>query len=325
MSQSFLKPITFHLSRNTIFAGLSILGLGLFTYLTKRYFKTENETTNQYYTKPQENVLGIPNLTLTKNPIQIIYIFWNGDLSSTYLLIDLLLQDKIIQPLYIERYTILKQLEYDTLENMTKLYTEKTLKYKDGGNIQKDRKLLNEDKQYLKIKNYLEDVARIKKKQITEITQLEFMRKIIIKQYPEFQSNFLPTQYITTINKDLPHTTKFFEILKKIAPPEYSGIEFYEQITRFIKHYKPLINFTKDKIKDNDNDKDKINIKPRIILGYTRDTYNINLIQKISTLLDIDIDIDIDIEIPLREIDNSSVKFLATNTFNSDILRYLIQ
>lgn len=308
MEQSFIKPITFHLSQNTIFAGLTFLGLGLFTYLTKRYLKTENETTNQYYTKPQENVLGIPNITLTKNPGQIIYIFWNGDLSSTYLLIDLLLQDKIIQPLYIERYTILKNLEYENLENMTREYN---LMAKNNYS----REANENNKKFKKIKSYLEDVARIKKKQTTEITQLEFMRKIIIKQYPEFQNNFLPTQYITTINKDLPHTTKFFEILKKIAPPEYTGIEFYEQITRFIKHYKPLINLTKDK--------DKINIKPRIILGYTRDTYNINLIRKIGKSLDIDIDIDI--EIPLREIDNASVKFLATNTINSDILRYLIQ
>ena len=110
-TSSFIKPLSFHISSNAIFGTLSILGLGLFTYLGNRYFNTNKDTSNQYYTRTEETILGTPNLKLTteKGCSNIIYAFWNGDLSSTYLLIDLLLQDKVIQPLYIERYTILEK------------------------------------------------------------------------------------------------------------------------------------------------------------------------------------------------------------------------
>ena len=256
-SLSFIKPLSFHISSNAIFGTLSILGLGLFTYLVNRYLNTNKDTSNQYYTKKEETIMGTPNLKLTteKGCSNIIYAFWNGDLSSTYLLIDLLLQDKVIQPLYIERYTILKSLEYDNLAKLTKQYTETLQDNKDN----KDNKANSNTNDTKKIKKYLEDVARIKKNQSNEITQLEIFRKIILKQYPEFQQNLLPTQYITTITKDLQHTSNFFSILKNISPLYYNGIEFLEQVSRFLKYYKPVAN--KKTGKDAQN---------RILLGYTK-------------------------------------------------------
>ena len=325
---SFIKPLSFHISSNAIFGTLSILGLGLFTYLGNRYLNTDKETSNQYYTKTEETILGTPNLKLTteKGQSNIIYGFWNGDLSSTYLLIDLLLQDKVIQPLYIERYTILKSLEYDNLVKLTKQYNDILQNNKatrnSGNNINSGnsnlRKEKDKDKEYIKIKKYLEDVARIKKNQANEITQLEIFRKIILKQYPEFQKNFLPTQYITTITKDLQHTSNFFSILKNISPLYYNGIEFLEQVSRFLKYYKPVANTKKSK-----------DVQSRILLGYTKDNKNMELVNKIlieiqnsntKSILE-----NVNIEIPLKDINNDDVKYLAVNFFPNDIMKYFKQ
>ena len=331
-SLSFIKPLSFHISSNAIFGTLSILGLVLFTYLGNRYLNTDKETSNQYYTKTEETILGTPNLKLTteKGQSNIIYGFWNGDLSSTYLLIDLLLQDKVIQPLYIERYTILKSLEYDNLAKLTKQYTATLQDNKANKNNKTNKTNINangnansnsnpeKEKDTIKIKKYLEDVARIKKNQANEITQLEIFRKIILKQYPEFQKNFLPTQYITTITKDLQHTSNFFSILKNISPLYYNGIEFLEQVSRFLKYYKPVANTKKSK-----------DVQSRILLGYTKDNKNMELVNKIlieiqnsntKSILE-----NVNIEIPLKDINNDDVKYLAVNFFPNDIMKYFKQ
>ena len=329
-SLSFIKPLSFHISSNAIFGTLSILGLGLFTYLGNRYLNTNKDTSNQYYTKTEETILGTPNLKLTteKGCSNIIYAFWNGDLSSTYLLIDLLLQDKVIQPLYIERYTILKSLEYDNLAKLTKQYTATLQDNKanknninSNGNANSNANSNSnpeKEKDTIKIKKYLEDVARIKKNQANEITQLEIFRKIILKQYPEFQKNLLPTQYITTITKDLQHTSNFFSILKNISPLYYNGIEFLEQVSRFLKYYKPVANTKKSK-----------DVQSRILVGYTKDNKNMELVSKIlieirnsntKSILE-----DVNIEIPLKDINNDDVKYLAVNFFPNDIMKYFKQ
>jgi hypothetical protein len=294
------------LKKQFVFPIASILGLGLFTYLTKRYLNTEKQTTNQYYIKTDESPTGLwhkgsapyehtrttPNLTLTTQSglNNIIYVFWNGDLNSTYLVIDLLLQDKIVQPLYIERYTIIKSLEYDNLESLTKKYS--LIKNK---NTSEAITSINQ-----KIKQYLEDVARIKRSQNNEISQITLFRKMIIMQYPEFQQNFLPTQYITTITKDLKHTSDFFNILKDTNPLYYNGIEFLEQALRFTKH------FTKQ----------KTNSSPRILIGYSRDSKNIDLVKKILAR------IGNKLELPLQDINNQDVSYLAVNFFPNDIMQY---
>jgi hypothetical protein len=303
---SFIKPLSFHISQNQIFAGISILGLGLFTYLTKRYLNTEKETTNQYYTKQTEIILGAPNINLLTETgqQQIIYLFWNGDINSTYLLIDLLLQDKIIQPLYIERYTILKSLEYHNLEILTKQYNE----YNSNKKIIQLDENINQIKKIKKIKEYLEDVAKIKKKQTYEITQLELFRNIINKQYPEFKQNLLPTQYITTINKDLDHSSKFFEVLKTISPLYYNGIEFLEQVLRFIKHNKAIKSINSS--------------HSRILLGYTKDSKNTELVNKILARNILD---NIKIEVPLTDMTNNDIKYLSANVLPNNIMKYFKQ
>ena len=98
--------ITLTLNKNYIWSGLSIIGLGTLTYLSNRYMNNTKKTQNQSYYKPSELIKGIPNLNYlthntnnTNKTNNIVYIFWNGDMNSTYLLIDLLVQDKIIQPL----------------------------------------------------------------------------------------------------------------------------------------------------------------------------------------------------------------------------------
>lgn len=304
---SFIKPLSFHISQNQIFAGISILGLGLFTYLTNRYLNTTKETTNQYYTKQTEIILGAPNINLltTENGNkQIVYLFWNGDINSTYLLIDLLLQDKVIQPLYIERYTILKSLEYQNLENLTKQYNE----YNANKKIIELDENINQIKKIKKIKEYLEDVAKIKKKQTYEITQLELFRNIINKQYPEFKQNLLPTQYITTINKDLEHSSKFFEVLKNISPLYYNGIEFLEQVLRFIKHHKAIKSINSP--------------HSRILLGYNKDSKNTELVNKILARNILD---NIKIELPLTDMTNNDIKYLSTNVLPNNIMKYFKQ
>ena len=111
-------PISFNITRNHIFIILSILGLSIFTYLSKRYLYNTAITSNQYYTKTKNTNIHISQILNNNNDssassassaksanasTSIIYIFWNGDINSTYLIIDLLIQGFIIQPMYIEK------------------------------------------------------------------------------------------------------------------------------------------------------------------------------------------------------------------------------
>ena len=286
-----------------IFPVASILGLGLFAYLTKRYLNTEKQTTNQYYIKPEEQMHTIPNIMLNTQygKKNVIFVFWNGDLNSTYLLTDLLLQDKIVQPLYIERYTILKTLEYDNLETLTK-------KYSAIRNTPEVNTIENK-----KIKHYLEDVARIKQCQNNELTQIAMFRKMINQRYPEFQQNLLPTQYITTITKDLHLTSTFFNILKELEPMHYNGIEFLEQVMRFTKHFINQKNLLINNISS-----------PRILIGYSSGNKNIELVKKILARIDSKINkITNQIELPLQDTKINDIRFLAINVLPNDIMQHL--
>ena len=160
--------ITLTLNKNHLWTGLSFVGLGTFTYLTNRYLTNTKETSNQTYYKPCEVIKGIPNLTILNNTNNnntnntnttnnITYIFWNGDMNSTYILLDLLLQDTIIQPLYIERYTIIKALEKDTLDTIMKNENNNNNKNNTNG-IQS-----NSNKKY---ESYLKNIVLLKKNKI---------------------------------------------------------------------------------------------------------------------------------------------------------------
>jgi hypothetical protein len=285
-----MEDLIFRISKNHIFGLGSIISLGVATYLIKRYLSNEKSTTNNYYLKTEENI-AIPNLKLTvstdstnsTSPL-VVYIFWNGDVNSTYLLIDQLLQDKVIQPLYIERYTILKALEHNTLEKLTATYNHN----KSGC----DAKTLE----------YLADVARLKRKQSKELTQLEFIRKMILKQYPEFNGNFLPTQYITTITKDLAQTQAFFDQLQNFQHLDYKGIEFFEQALRYVK-YVPSLN-------------------GRVLLGYNKDSRLMKILKKMEN--SIILQNKRKIEIPLQHIDNQAIRYLATEIVKNDVMRVLL-
>lgn len=235
---------------------ITILILGLF--IISRYVSNTRQVTTQYYSRTDE-ILYPSTLSATTT----IYIFWNGDLNSTYLLLDQLLQDKIIQPIYIERYTILKNLNHDKLNNIAK-------------ETKQEKDLL-----------YLQYVARLKKQQSAEITQLSMLRKMILLQYPEFKYNFKPTQYVTNITKDIEFTNSFSNILYEIKPIHYDDIEFFEQVSRLTKH---------------------LNCS-RILIGYSKDNKNIKLIMQIMQKLHL---LDSKLELPLHEMHNKDIAYLAT-------------
>ena len=295
--------ITLSFSKNYIWAGLSTLGLGALTYFANRYNNNTAETTNQTYYKPIEtkNYNGnINNINTINDNKPITYIFWNGDVGSTYLIIDLLLQDKIVQPLYIERYTIIRALEGERLKNLV--------------NIKKNKK---NDINYITHINdsntkFLKEISILKHSQDYEIKQVEILRLIILAQYPEFRNNFLPTTYITTIAKDLEYTSQFYNTLKELSPVFYDGIEFIEQVVRFLKHYNNILEHSS-------LDTSNI-IKSRIILGCNKEYKNLDLLLKLKNK-----SLVVGIDFPIIDMDLKTVKFMAVEFFPNDIMKYFLQ
>ena len=295
-----MNLITLTLNKNHLLNGLSIIGLGTLTYLSSRYINNKNTTSNQTYYKPSEMIKGIPNLNSISNhsnhsnQSNIVYIFWNGDINSTYLLLDLLLQDKIIQPLYIERYTIIKELEKDTLENIIKKEKEK------------DNKIPNKIPNKINNTNkYLKNIVLLKKTQDYEVKQLEILRLMMLTKYSEFGNNLLPTVYITSIQKDLEMTSLFFNTIQEIKPLYYDGIDFIEQLLRYIKYSGYIKNNT--------------NIVPRIILGCNKDYKNNDLLLKLINKNIISL-----IDLPLKNKNNEELKYISTNFFSNDIMKYFL-
>jgi len=303
--------LTLTLNKNHLWTGLSFVGLGTFTYLTNRYLTNTKETSNQTYYKPCEVIKGIPNLTIlnntnanNNNTNNITYIFWNGDMNSTYILLDLLLQDTIIQPLYIERYTIIKALEKDTLDTIMKNENNNNNKNNTNG-IQS-----NSNKKY---ESYLKNIILLKKTQDYELKQLEVLRLMIASKYPEFRNNFLPTTYITSITKDLEMTSHFFNTIKEIKPLYCDGIDFIEQVLRYIKYS----GYIKNRNENNENQNS--NTIPRIILGCNKNYKNYELLLKLIIKNIVSI-----IDLPLKEIDNTILKQRCNSFFSNDIMMYFL-
>ena len=218
-------------------------------------------------------------------------------MNSTYILLDLLLQDIIIQPLYIERYTIIKALEKDTLDTILKNEN------KNNNGIQS-----NSNKKY---DAYLKNIVLLKKKQDYELKQLEVLRLMIVSKYPEFKNNFLPTTYITSIAKDLYMTSHFFNTIKEIKPLYCDGIDFIEQVLRYIKYSGYIKN----------NNENKNNEFTRIILGCNKDYKNYDLLFKLNSKNTNNI---VFIDIPLKEIDNTIIKQRCNGFFSNDIMMYFL-
>jgi len=270
----------FRISGNQLFGMGSIISLIGITYLIRRYLTNTHETTNQYYTQPNENDAHIAIPGNTHNQSQkMIYIFWNGSMGSTYLLADFLQQDYIIQPLYIERYTIRKECDKTYLADIN-------IRNQNG-------KLSRQDREYLK------SLAKMKHEQKNELSQIQAQRRMIIKQYPEFRANFLPTFYITTIQKDLELSNGFFMILKELNPMGFEGIEILEQITRFWKYYTPKIEGS------------------RVVIGYIKSGLNSGLAGRMISEMRMKHILDkIEFEIPLENVDSNELKYKAADVIN---------
>ena len=181
--------ITLTLTKNHLWSAASILGLAGITYLSNRYVKNTVLTTNQTYFKPIEvQMQNHVQMHHMHNHKPITYIFWNGDMASTYLLIDLLLQDNIIQPLYVERYTIIKELEKDKLELLVSKNVSSTNNTTNANTITNNTNtnILKDSKGNYKNKNtteFLKNISLLKKSQDYELTQLNVLRMMILAQY----------------------------------------------------------------------------------------------------------------------------------------------
>jgi hypothetical protein len=285
--------ITFSFSKNYIWSGLSVAALGLLTYLTNRYMKNTVDTSNQIYYKTNEKISGIANLNYLKEKdskeknVKVNYIFWNGDLGSTYLIINHLMQDQIVQPIYIERYSIIKYLEEDNLNNILK-------------KKQINKPLSPEDKILLK------EISNVKQIQNKESKDLEIMRQMILKHYPEFKFNFLPTLYVSNIQKDLSHTSTFYDNIKNISPIHSNGIELIELINRFIKYNFP-------------DENESLPSQKNILIAYTNQYKNIDLLKKL-----IDKGYLKNVKLPFINIDNETVRYMSVEFLpNSIIIGFL--
>lgn len=278
--------ITLSFPKNYIWTGVSIAGLGLLTYLTNRYIKNTNDTASQIYHKSNETISGIPN----PNTNKLNYIFWNGDMGSTYLVLNHLMQDQVVQPIYIERYSIVKSLEEDNLNNIL-------------NKKQINKPLSNDDKELLK------EILEIKRIQNKESKDLEILRQMILKHYPEFKFNFLPTLYVSNIQKDLSFTSSFYDIVKESNSPITNGIELVEYISRFIKHYFP---------EDEKNNTLNIN-KKQILIAFTNQYKNIEILKKIISNGYFQ-----NVKTPFITIDKKTVRYMAVEFLpNSIIMGFL--
>lgn len=308
-----MDDIIFRISRHYITGTIGLLGLGAATYFIRRYLSNSENTTNRFYTRSDE-MDAPPSLVANSYNARKVYIFWNGSFNSTYLLLDYLQQDYIVQPLYIERYTIRKSLEHDRLQKYTAEYR----------NAMKSGNTYTSIKCSPEIIDYLEDVARMKRQQEIDISQITMLRRIITNQHSEFQYNLLPTRYITVIEKDLTHTQTFYDTIKslEIPPLDYIGIELFEQASRYITHIPPHSS------------------KQKIIIGYSQDSHLAriitNIIEKIKNVNQANQANQanqtnqssrpnglIEIELPLANISNDVIRYLATQKIHQEVMRFL--
>jgi hypothetical protein len=305
-----MDDIILRISRHYLTGAAGIVGLGAATYLLRRYLSNTEKTTNSYYTRTDE-ISIVPNISAFSPNARKIYIYWNGDFNSTYLLLDYLQQDYIVQTLYIERYTIRKALEHDQLQKYTAEYNKSKLS--PDTNTKCPSSILD----------YLADVAKMKRQQSVEISTMTTLRRVIINQYPEFRANLLPTRYITVIEKDLEHSQQFYDSLRtlNLQPLEYIGIELFEQASRYIKNLS-----TQSQHLELDN-----NQSIKIVMGYSQDSHLAKIIEIIIQKMAQTKKENTNnqkhsknkIELPLAGIPSSTIKYLATEKINKEVIRFL--
>jgi len=305
-----MDDIIFRISRHYLTGVVGLLGLGAATWAIRRYLSNVAYATNTYYTSPDELVPGSSLASLSAS--RKIYIFWNGDFNSTYLLLDYLQQDYIVQPMYIERYTIRKALENDQLTQYTREYNQSRASESKACNTN--------------VLEYLAAVAKMKRQQASETSQMTTLRRVITNQYPEFRSNLLPTRYITVIEKDLAHSQRIYDAIRELNLPtiEYSGIEMFEQASRYVAHL-PLASSIND-------DNESIISKEKVVMGYSQDSHLTKIIKKIENKLQQSksglgsshISSAIyKIDFPLANIPSNTIKYLASEKINKEVIRFL--
>lgn len=298
-----MDDIILRISRHYITGIAGILSLGAATYFIRRYLSNNEKTTSTYYTRSDELNLANNIVSLTHPSSKKIHIFWNGSFNSTYLLLDYLQQDYIIQPLYIERYTIRKAIEHQQLQKYTTEYNNSRT-----SGTKCDTTILE----------YLADVAKMKRQQEKEISQIATLRRVITNQYPEFRANLLPTRYITVIEKDLAHSQKFYDALRelRLQPLKYAGIDLFEQASRYVEHIP----------RRNSQEHPETNLK--VVFGYSQDSHLTSIIQQIThrtrqNKAKIENQTENQIELPLSNISNNTIKYLATEKINKEVMRFL--
>lgn len=274
---------------------ISFIVLFSFNYLLQRYSNNLYKTSNQLYTMAQEQIpntdlhylSNIDSIQQEKN-----FIYWNGNIQSTYYLITLLKKGYIIQPIYLEEYTISRLLGMDKLQDIIK-------DYKTTGLIENSE---NDD--------YLHYLKTLKHKQSLDINKMTRLRNIIKQQYSEFSKNLLPTHYVSGIQKDLTHTQTFSNLLHQIDIIHNNHIEFIEQCSRFAKYYTY-----------HQKDKDKMNLY-KIQLPITQDSKTFSNFQK---LLQLDIKqsnhLFNRINLPIMDLDKEKIKINALNEKFYNILQ----
>lgn len=302
-----MDDLILHITGNQLFGIGSIISLVAITYLTRRYISNSKKTSNQYYIKSTSTL--IINAISKIDKLRLCYICWNGDMSSTYLLIDALLQDKIIQPIYFESYKIAKNENTEYLETLTNAKQDINPDTKSNTNPDTKPQLKDIDIEFIKALN------KMKIEQYNEMIKIDLLLKMIIHRYPEFKNNLLPVIYITNIEKDLDFTTQFYTFYKSIIKYNDKNITGIENILRFWKYY----------IIDN-----KMGFIPgtKLILGYNADTKNIKIINKIfNEMANVTWKYQlsgIKIDIPLENITINELKNKIVNSFiDADIYKIM--
>jgi hypothetical protein len=293
--------IPHYLQNNYKVLAVSFFLIFSLNYLVQRYSNTVKKTSNQIYTMPHEH---IPNSelqllsTLETIHQEKYFVFWNGNMQSTYHIITLLKKGYIVQPIYLEEYTISRLLGIDKLQELVK-------DYKNTGVVHDYEN-----------DNYLRYLKTLKHKQSLDITKMQKLRNMIKQQYSEFSKNLLPTHYVSSIQKDLQHTQTFSNQLQKIDNIyniyiiHNNHIEFIEQCSRFSKYYTY-----------HQKDKDKRNLY-NIHLPLTQDSKTFSNLQK---LLQLDItqytNLCNKIHLPIIDLDKEKIKINALNENFYNILQ----
>ncbi len=113
-------------------------------------------------------------------------------------------------------------------------------------------------------------------------------------------------------------TSHFFNTIKEIKPLYCDGIDFIEQVLRYIKYSGYIKNRNENNVNKNVNVNNNI---ARIMLGCNKDYKNYDLVLKLNTKNTNNI---VFLDMPLKEIDNIILKQRCNSFFSNDIMMYFL-